>query len=263
MSMSMSDYQCFLDENCLDEFTVRALSEDITNQMLLNDYYGVSVRPSEIEGQGLFADKKFDAGEAIAPALVDGKKTMAGRFPNHSGTPNAIIEGYGRNKVLMSLTEIAQNDELTVDYRESKKLTDAEYCYHKNRMSALTMAIEQAIEDGAEEANKEPTNHFAYGTYGRELFIEAGTFIVGKVHRFDCITVFVSGSLRIVTDSGDFDVVAPHIMTTGTGNKGIYAYEDSVMFTVHPNPADSRDMAEIENNIVAPSYEALEKGVGI
>ena len=51
-------------------------------------------------------------------------------------------------------------------------------------------------------------------------------------------------------------------MTTGTGNKGIYAYEDSTMFTVHPNPTDSRDMTEIENNIIAPSYEALEQGVG-
>lgn len=137
------------------------------------------------------------------------------------------------------------------------------YENHKTRISALTMAIGQAINEGVEEANKEPSNHFAHGTYGRELFIEAGTVIVGKVHRYDCITVFVSGSCRVITDSGDFDVVAPHIMTTGTGNKGIYAYEDSVMLTIHPNPDNSRDMAEIENNIIAPSYEALEKGAKI
>jgi hypothetical protein len=259
----MNDYQCFLDENGLEESAVRAMSEDVSSQILLNDYYGVSVRPSEIEGQGLFADENFKAGAAIVPALIKGKKTIGGRFTNHSGTPNAIVRGFSGDKHLVSLKDIAANDELTVDYRESKKLTDAEYCDHKVRMSALTMAIDQAIENGAEEANKEPINHFAHGTYGRELFIKAGTYIVGKVHRFDCITVFLSGRLRIVTDSGDFDVVAPRIMTTGTGNKGIYAYEDSIMFTSHPNPADSRDMAEIENNIVAPSYEALEKGVGV
>lgn len=136
----------------------------------------------------------------------------------------------------------------------------AHYENHKERISALTMMIDKAIDEGAEEANKEPTNYFAHGTYGRELFIEAGTVIVGKVHRFDCITVFLSGSCRVITDSGDFDVVAPHIMTTGSGNKGIYAYEDTVMFTVHPNPDNSRDMVEIENNIIAPSYEALEHG---
>ena len=241
----MSDYQAFLNENGLKDSYVRAMSEDVSSQMLLNDYYGVSVRPSGIEGQGLFADEKFNAGVGIVPALVNGKKTMGGRFTNHSGTPNAVIKETDGGKCLFSLKEIAVDEELTVDYRESKRLIDASYSNHKARISALTIAIDQAIEQGAEEANKEPVNHFAHGTYGRELFMAAGTFIVGKVHRFNCITVFVTGSCRIVTDS-----------------KGIYAYEDSTMFTVHPNPTDSRDMTEIENNIIAPSYEALEQGVG-
>ena len=45
----MSDYQAFLNENGLKGSYVRAMSEDVSSQMLLNDYYGVSVRPSGIE----------------------------------------------------------------------------------------------------------------------------------------------------------------------------------------------------------------------
>ena len=130
---------------------------------------------------------------------------------------------------------------------------------HISRIEVLSGAINHAIEEGAEEGNKEVTNYFAHGTYGRELFIKKDTFLVGKVHRHEAITILLKGKCRFATDSGDYDVEAPYTWVAGTGNKGIFAYEDSLLLVVHANPDNLTDLGELEKNIVAPSYDALEK----
>jgi hypothetical protein len=135
------------------------------------------------------------------------------------------------------------------------------YANHKVRINALTSAIDQAIDEGAEEANREPTNYFAHGVYGRELLVKAGTLASGKIHRYSCITIILYGRCRVLTDQGDFDVTGPKVLVTGTGSKGVYAYEDTLWFTAHPNTDNGQDMGRIENNVIAPSYEALENGV--
>lgn len=135
----------------------------------------------------------------------------------------------------------------------------AHYENHKKRISGLTSAIYQAIEEGAEERSIEPTNYFAHGTYGRQLLVKAGTVITGKIHRHNCITIILYGRCKVLTDHGDFDVTGPKVLVTGTGSKGVYAYEDTLWLTVHPNPDNGQDLDKIEDDVIAPSYEALEK----
>lgn len=249
------DYQLFLDESGIDDAYVRAMSEDVSSQMLLNEYYGVSVKPSLIQGQGLFADKAIQSGMGVVPALIDGKKTIGGRFANHSGEPNAVMTQIDGNRYLIAVKDIDEGDEITADYRVSKKLQEDA---HEAKITTLTAGINQAIDDGHEETLIEPTHHFSHGTYGRELFIKKDTFMAGKIHRYDCITILLKGHCRFVTENGDYDVIAPKVLVTGTGNKGIYAHEDSILMTVHPNASNTKDLNEIENNVIAPSYEALE-----
>jgi len=132
------------------------------------------------------------------------------------------------------------------------------YENHKVRIDALTNAIECAIEEGAEAGNIEPTNYFAHGTYGRELLVKKGTFITGKIHKHTCITIILYGHCKVLTDKGDFDVTGPKVLVTGTGSKGVYAYEDTLWLTVHPNEGNGTDLEVIENNVIAPDYAALE-----
>jgi hypothetical protein len=82
------------------------------------------VGPSAIAGRGLMATGKFDAGEVIAPARVDFKRTPAGRFTNHSGRPNAQMVARENGDIdLVALRAIGGcaggqlGEEITVDYR--------------------------------------------------------------------------------------------------------------------------------------------------
>lgn len=91
--------------------------------------YKIKTAKSEIEGMGLFATADIEAGEVIAPARINGKRTIAGRYTNHSITPNAkMVKGLDCEIALVALLPIKgckgglDGDEITVDYRESIKL---------------------------------------------------------------------------------------------------------------------------------------------
>lgn len=247
----MNDYQLFLSENNITDDFVRMISQDTSSQMLLDHYYSVSVRPSEIEGQGLFADKDIKSGMGVVPALLDGKKTIGGRFTNHSGEPNAELRSIGGNKYLIALRDIKANEEITTNYRVAKQLQEDE---HIEKIAALTSAIDQAKDAGYKDGEIEPNHYFAHGTYTRELSIKKGTFLAGKIHRYNCITIVPYGHCRMITDKGDFDVIGPQTLVTGTGSKGIYAYEDTLLITVHPWSGE-HDLNKVEEYVICSSYE--------
>lgn len=85
----------------------------------------IAVRKSAIHGRGLFAETNIAAGEIICPARIDGKRTPAGRFTNHSGNPNTVAVCFnGTDLGWVALRDIhgrrgGQNgEEITVDYRQ-------------------------------------------------------------------------------------------------------------------------------------------------
>ncbi len=110
---------------------VRAQSENEADQMPMPEGHGakVTIRPSPIEGRGVFLSAPVEAGEIIAPARVLGYRTPVGRFTNHSKTPNAhfVMQQYG-DIALVALRRIAgcaggdQGEEVTVDYRQALRL---------------------------------------------------------------------------------------------------------------------------------------------
>ncbi|CAB4123394.1 SET domain containing protein [uncultured Caudovirales phage] len=92
--------------------------------------YKIKVADSAIEGKGLFATADIVVGEIIAPARIEGMRTIAGRFANHSVAPNAIMmQSEGLNINLVALKPIAgckggkDGEEITVSYRDSLQLT--------------------------------------------------------------------------------------------------------------------------------------------
>jgi hypothetical protein len=94
---------------------------------------GLYIRESDIEGQGLFLSAPVAAGAIIAPGRLDGKRTPAGRYVNHSATPNCFyIKTESDDVYLIAKRDIIgcqggdQGEELTVDYRQGISLADAE-----------------------------------------------------------------------------------------------------------------------------------------
>lgn len=104
-----------------------------------------------------------------------------------------------------------------------------------------------------------PLRHFfAPGAYAREMTIPAGTLIVGKIHRHAHINIVSKGRALVSTEFGDLEIVAPHTFVSEPGTKrAVLALEDTIWTTIHVT--ESTDLEEIEREVIAPTFDALEK----
>lgn len=98
-----------------DEEQMHQLS---VNPETLNDapINGVEVRESTIHGSGLFATKNFSAGDNICPGVLEGKRSLAGRYSNHHHAPNCVFQYDGCVLVLTAVQDITAGNELTTNY---------------------------------------------------------------------------------------------------------------------------------------------------
>lgn len=125
--VSRDDYRKVLVERGVTEEQARAQSENESDQIPLpHGGYKIMVAASPIEGKGLFATAKFSTGEVIAPARISGKRTIAGRFTNHSISPNAKMSALPNGDIdLVAIRPITgchggnPGEEITVDYRQA------------------------------------------------------------------------------------------------------------------------------------------------
>lgn len=122
------DFAAFVEESKWTVEEVRELSEALDDQIPMPSPWSstLQVLESPIEGKGLFTSSPINAGSVIAPARIDGKRTPAGRFVNHSRTPNAKMLDAGAGLiVVVALRDIAgchggdPGEEITVDYRQA------------------------------------------------------------------------------------------------------------------------------------------------
>lgn len=94
--------------------------------------------------------------------------------------------------------------------------------------------------------------------YAREILLPAGTVVVGKIHKHAHLNMLMRGRVRVLTEKGPEEFVGPLTMVSQPGTKrAVYAIEDSVWVTVHLT--NSEDLAEIEDEIIAPTFDDLEK----
>ena len=109
--------------------TAQAESENESDQIPLPcGTYKFMLSESMIHGKGLIASCNIYADETIAPARVDGKRTPAGRYTNHSDTPNArMVRREGdiylvANQLIAGCLGGQDGEEITVDYRQANKV---------------------------------------------------------------------------------------------------------------------------------------------
>jgi len=107
-----------------------------------------------------------------------------------------------------------------------------------------------------------PLQHvYAPGLYARTIFIPAGTFVVGKIHKHRHVNTLSMGMVDVLTESGGVErLCGPMTMTSEPGTKrALYAHTDLVWTTYHVLPRDNMTLDEIEDYVIAPTYEAYER----
>ena len=77
-------------------------------------------------------------------------------------------------------------------------------------------------------------HHFADGIYAREMFLPAGALLTGAVHKTKHMCILSQGRVRVATDDGPVELVAPATLIAYPGAKrAVYALEDSVWTNIH------------------------------
>lgn len=125
---------------------------------------------------------------------------------------------------------------------------------------ALILAAESellALPDNQKLSVEDLTTHtFAPGIYTREMRIPAGKMAAGKIHRFGHISIMSAGELLVFTEDGVVHLLAPATIVSKPGTKRVvFALQDTVWTTVHPNPDNETDVATLEARYIAPSYD--------
>lgn len=78
---------------------------------------GMHIATSSVHGNGVFAAKRLEKGELIAPARINGKRTPAGCHCNHGANPNAEMVMRENGDIdLVAFKDIEPGTEVLSDY---------------------------------------------------------------------------------------------------------------------------------------------------
>jgi len=101
---------------------------------------------------------------------------------------------------------------------------------------------------------------FTAGVYCREIYIPKGSVIVGKIHRHEHLNFISKGHVTVLTKAGLQEFRGPCTMVSSAGTKrALYAHEDTVWTTIHANPTNERDLGKLEELIISPDYDSVDK----
>tara|TARA_R110002012_G_scaffold220010_1_gene391501 strand:+ start:272 stop:748 length:477 start_codon:yes stop_codon:yes gene_type:complete len=105
-----------------------------------------------------------------------------------------------------------------------------------------------------------PVQHtFSDGVYAREAFLPKDSIVVGKIHRHGHLNIISRGKVVVVTEFGIQHLEGPITFVSKPGTKRVVrALEDTQWTTIHLNESNTQDLAELEKQIIATSYEQLE-----
>lgn len=140
------------------------------------------------------------------------------------------------------------------------------------RRDVLTFqdAMMQMVVDGRAAQAECPLTHrfiptdatYGCAVYAREIFLPKDSIIVGKIHRHSHLAFLLKGIVEVVTEEGRERMIAPHTFMSPAGVKRVlYIVEDAIITTVHlTRYEDEGHLEEIEDEVIAPTYEAFESG---
>lgn len=117
-----ADYQLFLEQLGVDQDTMDAIVTIESDLIDMPEGHDVELKESPVHGLGMFATRHFFAGEVICPGRLDGKRTPAGRYINHSCDANVIPYKFGDDLYVIALKDVGVGNELFIDYRDAMNI---------------------------------------------------------------------------------------------------------------------------------------------
>jgi hypothetical protein len=100
------------------------------------------------------------------------------------------------------------------------------------------------------------TNRFAPGCYIREVFMPAGSKVIGKIHTTEHFNILIKGKITVLTAEGSEYMEAPHTFVSKAGVQKVgFIHEDCIWQTIHVT--NSTDVDEIEKEMVVACYDEL------
>lgn len=106
-----------------------------------------------------------------------------------------------------------------------------------------------------------PVEHFfAPGIYIREIFMPAGTMVIGRIHKTEHFNVLIEGRARVVIDGEVHELSAPCTFVSRAGiSKVLNVIEDCRWQTIHANPENLTDVEVLESQLVRKPELETEK----
>lgn len=102
------------------------------------------------------------------------------------------------------------------------------------------------------------TEHFfAPGCYARKYFIEAGSIVIGKIHKTEHFNIVCQGKCSVSTEDGPLIIEGPEIFVSRPGvKKAVFAIKDTTWITIHVT--DKTDVDEIEDEVIAKTFDEVD-----
>jgi len=106
-----------------------------------------------------------------------------------------------------------------------------------------------------------PIKHsFADGVYIRQMDMQKNSVVVGAIHKHLHVWFLLTGEITVATEDTTEDYIAPcYVVSTPGVKRVILANEDSIFVNIHKNPSNTKDIDELEKEIVALNYEEYEE----
>lgn len=113
------------------------------------------------------------------------------------------------------------------------------------------LALQESMKD-LPQFKEELHHHFCHGVYARQMNVPAGTVLVGKKHKRDCINFIMEGEVEVISAEGRTRIKAPEIFVSPAGTKRAMAViSDLVWVTVHAS--EERDLDKLEAELIEDS----------
>ena len=96
------------------------------------------------------------------------------------------------------------------------------------------------------------THRFAPGVYLREIFMPAGTFVIGHEHKTEHFNVVLSGRARVLIDGVVTEIKAPSVFVSKPGVRKVLVIEEDMRWaTVHATT--ETDVHRLEADLIIKS----------
>lgn len=122
----------------------------------------------------------------------------------------------------------------------------------QNNITDLIKQLQQGVAAGLARPVSMPTRHyFSQDIYVREIFMPAGSRVVGKVHATRHLNIILSGECTIWTVHGRIDGKPGMIFESMPGiQKALIMKTDVMYLTVHYNPDNLQDQDALEGKYI-------------